>query len=166
MHLLTEGLHEILLSRLVKLIISRIWRKRRRGHRFMAIAHCDRLRLCASERHHSLDPLDMGLVLFALSLLSLSCFALGCLRRCSRLELTSDELEIVRDFDPTFEEKQFEVARFVLQLDLVPVFQRFTDSASRSKHSQDLTPMRSLDPIETCHQGIFLLSRPRPTLAW
>lgn len=148
MHFLTEGLHKILLGSLVKLVVVVAWRKRRRRHRrFVTMVHGNGLRVCTREGHHPLDSFDVRFVLFALLLLSLPCFALGCLSGCASLQFTGHELEVVRDFDTALQEEQFEVTGFVLELDLVTVLQRFADSTPRAKHGKDLTPVWSLYPI-------------------
>ena len=171
MHFLPKRLHEVLLSRLVKLVVGRVWwETRRRRHGFMAMAmamaHRDWLRVSASQCHHPFNAFDVGLVLLTLLLLPFSCFALGCLPWCPRLELAGDELEIIRDFNAALEEKEFEITCLVLELDLVPVLQRFADRTTRPEHGQDLTPMRSFDPVQAGHQCILLFGCPGSTLAW
>jgi len=117
------------------------------------------------QSHHALDTLHVSLILFALFLLTLTGLALGSLSRCARFQLASDELEVVGDLDTALQEEELQVSGLVLQLNLVAVFQGFTDGTTRAKHGQDLTPVWALNPVQAGHQCVLLFGRPGAALA-
>ena len=85
MHLLSQRLHQVLLSCLVKRRMrSSIWWQWRCRH-IVAVCHSNRLRMCTGKRHHALNAFNMCLVLFSLLLLPFAGLAFGCLRGSTRL---------------------------------------------------------------------------------
>lgn len=163
MNFLTECLHQVLLSSLVKHglaigIRGKTWRCRHfmSGHR-----RC----VCPSQGHHALDALHVSLILFTLFLLSLTSLSFSSLSRCPSLKFTSDKFQIVGHLDSALEEEQLQVSSFVFKLHLISVLKSFTNGPARTEHCQNLTPVRSLHSIKTGHQSILLLGGPGPPLA-
>lgn len=145
MDLLTESLHQVLFGGLIKHrlavgIRGQAWR----GGHFMTR---DRGPMSTGKSHHALDSLYVSFVFFTLLFLSLASFALGRLGGCTGLQLTSDEFQVVRDLDATLQKEEFQIASLVFELDLISIFQCFTDCSSRSEHSKDLAPMRTFNAI-------------------
>lgn len=77
------------------------------------------------------------------------------LARRAGAELTGDALQVARNLDTRFEEEELEVASLVLELDLVAVFEDFTDAASCAVESENLAPVWALDALKTIKQGLF-----------
>jgi hypothetical protein len=74
----------------------------------------------ASQRH---DALDSRLFLFQVHACLFLCLLAGCLTRRPRLQLPGHALEVVRHLGIRLEEKELQVSRLVLQLDLRPILQ-------------------------------------------
>lgn len=165
MNLLAERLHQVLLGSLVKDGLVRIRRQAmtgRRGH-FMAR---NRRSMGPSQSHHALDAFHVGFILFTLLLLAFTSLTLGSLGGCTSLQFARNKFQIIRHLDPALQEEQLQIAGLVFELNLIAIFEGFTDGTARSKHGKDLTPVRAFDPIQAGHQCILLFGGPGPPLAW